>query len=160
MLLLLVNQISRSFSTPSKNCTLSVLSSLVAAILRRHKIFLLTVTIYVKTNENFFSSRVCVSLQKCTINQLSRRTLLYYWEQVIEQSYWRWSLSLSLSLVCVRNMVVSIFLLLVYLMFPFIYCLCFKCVYPSFRQSRTTFGACAFYPTLFKIYRGSFFQCI
>ena len=39
MLLLLVNQISRSFSTPSKNCTLSVLSSLVAAIPRRHKIF-------------------------------------------------------------------------------------------------------------------------
>lgn len=33
-------------------------------------------------------------------------------------------------------------------------------MYPLFHQSRTTFGACAFYPTLFKIYRCPFFQCI
>lgn len=97
MLLLLVNQISRSFSTPSKNCTLSVLLSLVVAILRWHKI-LFTTVLYVEANESFFLKFVFRS--KCTINHSPHRTLLYYWERVNEQSYWWWFLSSSHSFAC------------------------------------------------------------
>lgn len=149
MLVLLVNQISRSFSTPSKNCTLSVLSSFVVAILRGHDNYFLH-NYDIRENKQKFLSLVCVSLQMYDTPVLSPNFALLL--RTSDRAIVLAVVSVSPTLaVCMRNIMSSISFQLLRVTSLSNYCLYLRCVRSLFYQSQVTFVACAQQSVLFKI---------